>query len=453
MKKIIKIIISVIMVTALFAGCADTATSETAQEIVQTQSVTTEPTEEPSPTVEQEMTVKPGTPPADLLKEEYNPFSDVEFPESYTVYMAEYEDAIEFSLYYLHLTTTDSAEDVVTYMSNLLGDSAEESIAQNLSALEDEGIVNIHGTEVDAGLNADCEIEPVEQDGGDYECAEGFAISMVMSIDAEDAELYNELLLSNINFNSLTEISNYMDVTAYDMAGIKVNIYKDSTEAHIGCYIEDAEQVWNDMATDMPDNYSEEYSVFSFGTGELSTDICEDLSGGFIHIFQRLGKTDAALKDYVPVEKEPTLSSLGFLDFRELNANVCYKDADNEIGVYIYKDEWGEPQYEEDHEMVLFLMSIDDNAVMVRYYPSEDRYAIQIEIGEDAVKYEYYAGEDKYINEFGQDDLSDVKEFAEIVFNKPDTDSILQDSWVTFEQYIEENFEMNAAELFHLEYE
>ena len=68
-------------------------------------------------------------------------------------------------------------------------------------------------------------------------------------------------------------------------------------------------------------------------------------------------------------------------------------------------------------ETVLFLMAIDDNSVMVRYYPSEDRYAIQIEIGRDHVKYEYYAGEDKYLNEFGQDDLSDAKEAAEIVFN------------------------------------
>ena len=268
------------------------------------------------------------------------------FPKTIPFIWREYEDAIEFSLYYLHFTTTDSAEDAVTYMSTLLGDSAEESIAQNLSALEDEGVVNIHGTEVDAGLNADCSIEPSQQDG-DYEYAEGFVISMVIRIEPEDAEPYNELLLSNINFNSLAEVSNYMDVTAYETAGIKVNTYQDSTEIHIGCYMENAEQVWNDMAADMPDNYSEEYSVFSFEAGELSTDICEDLSSGFIHIFQRLGKTDVALKDYVPAETETTLSSLGFLDFRELEANVCYKDEDNGIGVFIYKDEWGEPEHED----------------------------------------------------------------------------------------------------------
>jgi uncharacterized protein YceK len=293
MKKSIAIILSFIMVSAVFGGCASTATIEPAQETAQAQTAATEPTEELSKETEPETPDVPGIPPSDLLNEDYNPFFSVEFPDNYTVYMAEYEDISEYALYYLHLTTTDSAQDVVTYMSNLLGDSEEESIAQNLSALEDEGIVNIHGTEVDAGLNADCSIEPSRQDG-DYEYVEGYVISMVMRIDAEDMAKHGELLLSNINFDALAEVSNYMDVADYDMAGIKVNLYQGSTEAHIGCYMENAEEVWNDMAAAMPDNYSEEYSAFSFEAGELSTDIREDLNNGFIHIFQRSGELDVA---------------------------------------------------------------------------------------------------------------------------------------------------------------
>jgi len=291
MKKSIAIILSFIMVSAVFGGCASTATIEPAQETAQTQTAASEPTEELSK--ETGAPDVPGIPPSDLLNEGYNPFLSVEFPENYTVYMAEYEDIHEYALYYLHLTTTDSAQDVVTYMSNLLGDSEEESIAQNLSALEDKGIVNIHGTEVDAGLNADCSIEPSQQDG-DYEYVEGYVISMVMRIDTEDMEPYGELLLSNINFNALNEVSNYINVADYDMAGIKVNLYQGSTEAHIGCYMENAEEVWNDMTAAMPDNYSEEYRAFSFETSGFSTDIREDLNNGFIHIFQRSEELDAA---------------------------------------------------------------------------------------------------------------------------------------------------------------
>jgi len=452
MKKIIAIILSFILVSAVFGGCANTATSEPAQETAQTQTVTSEPTEELSEETEPETPDVPGIPPSDLLNEDYNPFFSVEFPENYTVYMAEYEDIIEYSLYYLHLTTTDSAQDVVTYMSNLLGDSATESIAQNLSALEDEGIVNIHGTEVDAGLNADCSIEPSQQDG-DYEYVDGYVISMVMRIDIEDMTQYGELLISNINFDALDEISNYMDVAGYDMAGIKVNLYQGSTENHIGCYMENAEQVWNDMAAAMPDSYSEEYSAFSFGTGELSTDIREDLNSGFIHIFQRLGRVDVALKDYVTSETELTLGSLGFLDFRESKANVCYKDDDQKTGVFIYKNEWGEPEFEDQRETVSFNTTINDCGVVVKFYPNEDRYAVRLEVEGVAYEYEYYDSESRYLNENGQDDLGAVKEAAGIVFNKPDTDSVLQDAWVTFEQYVENTFGMNAAALYALSYE
>jgi len=450
MKKSIAIILAFIMVSAVFGGCASTATIEPAQETAQAQTAAIEPTEELSK--ETGTPDVPGIPPSDLLNEDYNPFFSVEFPESYTVYMAEYEDIHEYALYYLHLTTTDSAQDVVTYMSNLLGDSAAESIAQNLSALEDEGMVNIHGTEVDAGLNADCSIEPSQQDG-DYEYVEGYVISMVMRIDAEDMESYGELLLSNANLDALAEVSNYINVADYDMAGIKVNLYQGRTEVHIGCYLENVEQVWNDMAAAMPDNYSEEYSAFSFENGEFSTDIREDLNGGFIHIFQGLARVDVALKDYAASETEFTLGSLGFLDFREAEANVCYKDDDQKTGVFIYKDEWGEPEFEDQRETVSFNTTINNCGVAVKFYPNEDRYAVHLEVEGVAYEYEYYDGESRYLNENGQDDLDAVKEAAEIVFSKPDTDSVLQDAWVTFEQYVENTFGMNAAELYALSYE
>jgi hypothetical protein len=49
--------------------------------------------------------------------------------------------------------------------------------------------------------------------------------------------------------------------------------------------------------------------------------------------------------------------------------------------------------------------------------------------------------------------LESAKQIASAIFKKPGTDSILQDAWVTFEQYIDETFGIDKNVLFALSYD
>ena len=143
MKRRIAMILCAVLLLTLCACAQPDKTEPTATQ----QASSEQPEETTDPTVFSYV-------PDDLMGKELNPFYDVEFPENYTTYMAEYEEGA-YRFYYLYLTAEGTAEDVATYFSQLVGDDAEESITQNLSYLS-EGSVVIFGTQTDHGFKRRC---------------------------------------------------------------------------------------------------------------------------------------------------------------------------------------------------------------------------------------------------------------------------------------------------------
>ncbi len=121
------------------------------------------------------------------------------FPDAYTVYKAEYVNS-DYALYYLYLTAGDTAGIMCHLSVNPFGRQRRGKHRAEFKLLVNEGIVHIHGTETETGLNADCRITPTQQDG-DYDYVEGYEIQLVMAVEPEEA--YRTLVESNFNLNAL----------------------------------------------------------------------------------------------------------------------------------------------------------------------------------------------------------------------------------------------------------
>lgn len=150
-------------------------------------------------------------------------------------------------------------------------------------------------------------------------------------------------------------------------------------------------------------------------------------------------------------KEQTTLQSLGFEDYRNESAKCNFSGEDYWIS--ISKPEWGENPHTGEVNAVTFYQSIHGNNLFVFYRPDEHVYSIHIEYGDLQANYQYNEMTDSYSDQMGGNDLSQAKQIAESVFNKPGTDSILQDAWVLCDQTVREKFDMSSDELFGLSYE
>lgn len=454
MRRTTGIILTGLFVITLFIGCAN-KTVENANSISKEEAGSEQIVEKPE--VE-------SISPNDLFYETYNVFSGLKFPENYHVYAVEYEkqdcggEENWYNVYRLFMIAEDTDENVINFISNLLGDDQEKSIQQNLDYLQKDNFVGIDGTQIDDGMAVICEIKRTTEDAEDYEYSEGYEVQLMMRLFGEECDKYDELLLSNMNYNSLSDISNYIDIQSYISGSINVNTYNDNVNMHYGYSLDNAQDVWDELTVGLSDYYLEEWQVISINYGDLETSVRNDIrdnnEDGWIHVFQKLNSTEICLQDYSPEPEESaeiTLKSLGFEDYREESAK-CTRN-DSEGWVLISRSEWGENPYTGERDAVLFAQDTSDGAYMVFFYPDREIYHVILENGDRQVEYEYSIKDNQYTDGMGGYDVGEAKDMAELVFNKPGTDSILQDAWVTFDQYIKENFDMDAYDLFELNYE
>ena len=97
-----------------------------------------------------------------LFHSDMNLFSGVSFPEGYTVYAAGVEDDVNVVFYQLYLTAQGKPEEIITYISKLLGNEDLESIQKSIDVFYGDGGVGIDGKLDESGFNVNCKITPTE---------------------------------------------------------------------------------------------------------------------------------------------------------------------------------------------------------------------------------------------------------------------------------------------------
>lgn len=387
-----------------------------------------------------------GPAPVELLAAQYNPFYDVTFPANYTIYKISYVKD-EYNLYYLCLIAEDTAENVVTFISNLLGDGEPDSIAQNLAYLGSDGVVRIDGSLIEPGLNANCEIYPTRQDG-DYAYVDGYVVELMKRIETGDA--YDAFLAANLNLNALSGVHASMDLIPVESATVKVYLPDGPVQLDYLYEVPDAAAVKENLIGAFADAYVQTGDRLSFTYGDLNAKILfSDVENGNILIEQMLNRADLCLGEYVP---SVTLETLGFSDYRESGAKCTFQDDESGVFLSVSKSEWGENENGAECNAVMFMKKMGDGLLTVFYYPETKVYQIQIDSNGAGAQYAYHVVGAVYVDAFGGDDLENARQAAEAMFQKPDEDDILQDAWVTFDLYVEKAFGISVDALFYLEY-
>ena len=446
MKKVLYAMLALAL-SFNMAACREQEQAQPTMKPVQNSEIIEEITVEPEISPENTVIGNPYKP-SDLLDEKFNLFSDVDFPQNYTVYGACIE-LDEYNLYRLYMTAEGSPEDIITYMSKSLGDGAQESIQQNIDAFNTDGSCNIFGTQIEEGLNVDCKISSAVKDDSDYEYVDGCTINLVMGIEKDDISDYRKLIEDNYNLGSLNVVNNYFGVSPLpDRVEMKINTYANNVQTFTRYQMDNIDDIKENMFANIKYDYSEENRI-CFRYGDLNIDIHFDSQKGIIYLSQFLNSIQTSLKDYVP---KNTLENLGFKIYVEEEASCTYLEEDNNIYFGLNRLEWGEPENIQDKDAITFITNITDYILVVRYYPSKETYAIQADKGDISAKYTYDEVKEEYSGEWTNAEVS-VKEIFEDVFQKPDTDSILKDAVAVFCKSIEDTFSMSPKELFELPYE
>ncbi|NCB51816.1 MAG: hypothetical protein EOM54_08050 [Clostridia bacterium] len=444
-RRIILLFLAAAVSLTLFAGCGTTGTETSAPET----------SEKPTPAVSTEETQTPeiltGIP-VDLLSEELNVFCDISFPEGYTVYAAGFENNVSFSFYDLYLTAEGNTEEIITYMSNLLGDGAEESIRQNIDAFNMDGGVSIHGTEVEDGLNADCEISATEEDTYDYDYVEGCTIRL--RADINDTSDYDKIIEENFNLNSLSDVAEFFDIMPINVRS-EIYVRKLRNNAQINVVydnVEDVAGLMENMRASMAyEGFDESINVMNLQNyGEIGNSIFFDPNNNSISIFQGLGDSGKNYKDYKIATT--ALDEMGFTNYIESDAMCEYKDEANDLMISINIPAWGSRPDEWENSCILFVKEINGYLLAIWYYPAEGVYRIQADKDDASAKYEYYANTDVFDGE--QPDPDTATEYFADVYGLVEAENIREDVYMVgiamFRSYINDTFGMGAEELYNL---
>ncbi len=336
MRKIIVFAAAAILVFGL-ASCAQTPTENepaetSSSEIPAEQS----PQQTDASAAQSPAEINSFESPMQLFEEAYNPFYDIQWPDGYTVYQASYEES-EYNLYRLYLTAEDTAENVVNYCSVLVGDDAEESILQNLDSLNNTGGVSIHGTQVDGGLNADLSIEPTDLDDSHYEFVDGYAVTLVMGINADNTADYQRALDANFNKAAVGALTDYIDLAnpvSRTVTVNSVNGFIQSTRSY-----SPADYDTLKLAISSDDAWAQCNDIeYNMQYGDIVTAIIFDDENQILYLDEYSRDTSKNIADYVPADDDPveTLKNMGFENFE-----TQWSYQTDSVWLCVCKHEWG----------------------------------------------------------------------------------------------------------------
>ena len=278
--------------------------------------------------------------PADLLSDDLNLFSGVSFPEGYTVYAAGVEDDVNTVFYQLYLTAQGKPEDIITYISKLLGNEDVESIQKSIDAFYGDGGVGIDGRLDESGFNVNCKITPTEKGDRDYDFVDGCNLRLSASID--DSSSYRKIIQDNYNLNSLSDVAKYFDVLPITGQS-KIFVRKNQNNAQIDAVyntVEDAAGIMQRMKAELKyEGFDEKNNTINLQKyGEVSNNIMF-AGNNTICIFQNLSDSGKNYKDYKLATNK--LIDIGFTNYIESDALCEYKDEANKVNLTVNIPEWG----------------------------------------------------------------------------------------------------------------
>ena len=444
MKKKLLILICILAVVMLCA-CSAPATEQpkaTAMpDAAPTQAV--DVNDSPTATPELEIT-EVVIEPMDLLSAAYNPFDSVEWPDGYTIYEAGYE-AGEYNLYRLRLTTAGSAEDVVTFVSQVFGEDSEENIQASIDYLKD-GHVEIKGLKNENGIETIVEINPAVPDDSDYEFVEGYTVALTAGITDEQARDYEEILNLNFNTEAIANMNaqDFLTDNQPVVREIKIKLHQNAIEAVYTYDPGDDFETWEEFfsSSQFADNEDirirneDESDFVTYTYGKMGVQIV--LNNGMIYISQGLNDLAQNMLDYVP---EKTLQWMGFGVNGE-DGNCGYSDPETGYFTMISKKEWGA-----DSNSITLMIMEGYECYLVTYYPDDQRYGVQIESTDHQLAKYYYVQASKEMTPMDEGwDKQGILDNYEEIFDSTDVSVPV----LEFDQYIEETFGMTSEALFEV---
>ena len=437
MKKTSMVMVLMILVIGL-AACSTAPAELTKGNEDMASAATAEPTSMTE--IENEIVLSPDL----LLSSEYNPMYEIAWPEQYHIYQVSYEIS-EYRLYRVYLTTQDDADNTVTFISNLLGDSAPESIRENIEALKSDGRVEIFGTQVSAGLNADAEILKADESDSDYDATEGYVVKLIMSLQ-DNTEKLADLLQANFNIPAVKEFGDVFDLNQSDMRSIRINLDKGFTEAFVGFENNDPQAVkqWVDGLDDWQFNERKDAAQKQFG--DMTAHVRFDADKDLIYLSETLTSTSQALREYLPkADGELNTETLKNLKFEAYENTCSYRDEEAGIWMGVYKTEWGAA----DGDCIMCSFSVFDQPCFVIISYPDQIYNVMLGEDDDRIDYEYDAFADTITPSSRYEDYSAFMDaFAEKTSD--DSDLAPKQPVLFVDSFAEQTFGYKPEKLFEL---
>jgi len=429
------------IISALFTGCG-TGGNETAAP---------ETGGQPTPTISGEVGQTPEVRdalPADLFGDALNVFSDVPFPEGYTVYAAGFENNADFYFYELYLTAEGKPENIIRDVSRMLGNDGEESLRQSIDAFGSDGGVGIDGRLDGVGFDVNCKITPTEEGDYDYDYVEGCNLRFRASI--HDPSGYDKIIADNYNLHSLSAVANYFDVTPITGKS-KIYVRRTHNNAQIDAVyntVEDVPGVMERMKAGLDyESFDANYKSMNLPCyGEVCNSLYFDTEKSSISIFQRLGDAGKNYRAYQP----PTtaLTDLGFTNYIESDALCEYKDEASDLSIAVNVPAWGSRPDEWENGCVALMKGINGYGLAIWYYPGEQRYVVQADKDDTSAKYQYDAKTGAVGDEYPDPDA--VTAQFEAMLGDCAQDDIHMRSIELFQGYVRDTFGMGIDELYAL---
>ena len=378
--------------------------------------------------------------PMDIFESDFNPFTDMEVPDTSTVFSASfYKGSPKMegrNPFVLSMTAEGNMYAVVAYHADVAGLSEEEKEVRIREYLE-LGFCEFTGT--DGHLVRIQQTQPHDDQYENGACI----IERTYDVPAADLEKYTHLIRDNYNPNALASVAEYMDIeTDFNECGISVNLQNKETVISVQYSVDNAETVKQYVAEDLPGEWGDFYGhpSASLPYGLIkNTFVFDSRSGDAVLIMQVSNELNSPLREYI--EPEFSLVKFGF-GFDDAGTCGVYEEREPHYkSVAIIRPEWGEHPC--DWNIELCDSNVNGYSLMMWYYASEAMYHIDIDKNGGA-SYDYFPETGEHA---GHPD-----EVAQIFndFFGTQGNEFYDKPLAYFEQFVRERFGMSIEELYAL---
>lgn len=434
MKRFCTLLLVITMILTM------TACSQQSAKVTQTPASTpTQSQEQSTPTITPEP--EPFAP-KDIFGSEFNPFFDVEFPDSFNIYGALFDIGDpKFdgkAKYVLSMTAEGKTNEAITFLAKLAGIKDADGANKYVDEFNKGGFCEFQSA--DGSLFT---IRKTNQNDDRYQYVEGCHADIQVNLNEDVSSKYILLVGDNYNVNALNVAANYFDVKPiFEECGIYVNLHKKSIEINMRYAVKDVAAIQQNMQKNIKSTwYDANNGKMGLSYGMIDMEILFDSRRSQISVTEKTSEMQNALADYTA--SDVSLSSLGF-NYAEKDALCTYEDKRKNISIAIYKPEWGNRN---DGWNIEYLHEVNGYNLAMWYNAQKQEFRIQADKGSSSAVYYYFIKTNKYGEEWPDPDT--VKKQFKAAFGTQDGD-VYQRAMSLFEQTIQERFGMSWEKLYAL---